>query len=36
MAEERVRAEILAEPAVKSLLDHFPDATLESFTRKEA
>ncbi|HXG99813.1 MAG TPA: DNA polymerase III subunit gamma/tau [Sphingomicrobium sp.] len=36
MAEERSRSEILAEPSVRALLDHFPDATLESFTRKEA
>jgi len=36
MAEERVRADVLAEPSVRALIDHFPDATLESFTRKEA
>ena len=31
MAEERVRSEVLADPAVRAALDAFPDATLESF-----
>jgi DNA polymerase-3 subunit gamma/tau len=31
MAEERVRAEVLAEPNVRSVLEAFPEATLESF-----
>ena len=34
MAEERVRAEVLAEPATSApLLEAFPEATLESFAR---
>jgi DNA polymerase-3 subunit gamma/tau len=33
MAEERVRSEVLADPAVRAALDAFPDATLESFTK---
>ena len=36
MAEERVRAEVMGEPAVKALLDAFPDATYVSHQRKEA
>ena len=36
MAEERVRAEVLGEPAVRALLDAFPDATYLSHQRKEA
>ena len=36
MAEERARAAILDEPSVRALLDAFPDATLETVTRKEA
>jgi DNA polymerase-3 subunit gamma/tau len=36
MAEERVRAEVLEEPAVRALFDEFPDATLESIDQKEA
>ena len=36
MAEERARAAILDEPSVVRLLDAFPDATLETVTRKEA
>ncbi len=31
MAEERKRAEVLADPAVKAALEVFPDAALESF-----
>jgi DNA polymerase-3 subunit gamma/tau len=31
MAEERVRAEVLAEPTVAAVLEAFPEATLESF-----
>jgi len=31
MAEERVRAEVLAEPNVRAVLEAFPEATLESF-----
>ena len=33
MAEERVRAEVLADPAVQSVLDAFPEAQLESFSK---
>jgi hypothetical protein len=36
MAEERVRAEVMDEPAVRALLDAFPDATYVSHQRKEA
>jgi DNA polymerase-3 subunit gamma/tau len=36
MAEERARAAILDEPSVRALLAAFPDATLETVTRKEA
>jgi DNA polymerase-3 subunit gamma/tau len=36
MAEERVRATVMAEPAVRALLDAFPDATYVSHQRKEA
>jgi len=35
MAEERVRAEVMGEPAVRALLDAFPDATYISHQRKE-
>ena len=31
IAEERVRSEVLADPAVRAAFDAFPDATLESF-----
>ncbi|WP_309660624.1 DNA polymerase III subunit gamma/tau [Sphingomonas sp.] len=31
MAEERVRADVLAEPNVRAVLEAFPDASLESF-----
>ena len=36
MAEERVRAEVLAEPNVRSVLEAFPEATLESFEPSES
>ena len=36
MAEERVREQIMNEPAVRALLDAFPDATYLSHQRKEA
>jgi DNA polymerase III subunit gamma/tau len=36
MAEEQVRAEVMGEPAVRALLDAFPDATYISHQRKEA
>ncbi len=32
MAEERVRAEVLADPNVRAAMDLFPDAELESYT----
>lgn len=31
MAEERVRADVLADPTVKAAMEAFPDATLETF-----
>jgi DNA polymerase-3 subunit gamma/tau len=31
MAEERVRAEVLADPNVRAVMDSFPDSELESF-----
>ena len=31
MAEERVRADVLADPNVRAVMDAFPDAQLESF-----
>ncbi len=34
MAEERVRAEVLADPNVRAVLDMFPDAELESFSTR--
>ena len=34
MAEERVRAEVLADPNVRSVMDAFPDAELESYSTK--
>jgi DNA polymerase III subunit gamma/tau len=34
MAEERVRAEVLADPNVRTVLDAFPDAELESHTSR--
>ncbi len=36
MAEERVRSEVLADPAVQAAFEAFPDATLESFSTKGA
>ena len=36
MAEERVRSEVLADPAVRAAMEAFPDATLESFSTKGA
>ena len=35
MAEERVRADVLADPAVATVLETFPGASLESFSVKE-
>jgi len=32
MAEERVRSEVLADPAVRTAFEAFPDATLETFS----
>ena len=34
IAEERVRSEVLADPAVQAAFEAFPDATLESFSTK--
>jgi len=31
IAEERVRADVLADPTVRAVIDAFPDAALESF-----
>jgi DNA polymerase-3 subunit gamma/tau len=36
MAEQRVRADVLADPNVRAVMDAFPDAELESFTTKGA
>ncbi len=36
MAEERVRADVLADPSVRAVMDAFPDAELESFSNKGA
>ena len=36
MAEERVRSDVLADPAVRAALEAFPDAALESFSTKGA
>jgi DNA polymerase-3 subunit gamma/tau len=36
MAEERVRAEVLADPAVSAVVAAFPDAELETFTTRGA
>ena len=36
MAEERVRSEVLADPAVRAAFEAVPDATLESFAMKGA
>jgi len=34
MAEERVRADVLADPNVRAVMDAFPDAELESYSTK--
>jgi DNA polymerase III subunit gamma/tau len=34
MAEERVRAEVLADPNVRAVMDAFPDAELETYSTK--
>jgi len=34
MAEQRVRADVLADPSVRAVMDAFPDSELESFTTK--
>jgi DNA polymerase-3 subunit gamma/tau len=34
MAEERVRADVLADPNVRAVMEAFPDAELESFTTR--
>jgi DNA polymerase-3 subunit gamma/tau len=34
MAEERVRADVLADPNVRAVMDAFPDAELESFSNR--
>ena len=34
MAEERVRAAVLAEPNVRAVMEAFPDAELESFSHE--
>ena len=36
IAEQRVRAEVLADPGVRSVMDAFPDAELESFQSRGA
>jgi DNA polymerase-3 subunit gamma/tau len=36
MAEERVRADVLADPNVRAVMNAFPDAELESFTTRGA
>jgi DNA polymerase III subunit gamma/tau len=36
MAEERVRADVLADPNVRAVLDAFPDAELESYSDRGA
>ena len=36
IAEERVRAEVLADPNVRAVMDAFPDAELESFSTRGA
>jgi DNA polymerase III subunit gamma/tau len=36
MAEERVRADVLADPNVRAVMDAFPDAELESYSTKGA
>jgi DNA polymerase III subunit gamma/tau len=34
MAEERVRADVLADPNVRAVMDAFPDSELESFSTR--
>jgi DNA polymerase-3 subunit gamma/tau len=34
MAEERIRADVLADPNVRAVIDAFPDAELESFSTR--
>ena len=36
MAEQRVRADVLADPNVRAVMDAFPDAELESFSTRGA
>jgi DNA polymerase-3 subunit gamma/tau len=36
MAEQRVRADVLADPNVRAMMDAFPEAELESFSTKGA
>jgi DNA polymerase-3 subunit gamma/tau len=36
MAEERVRADVLADPNVQAVMDAFPGSELESFTTRGA
>ena len=36
IAEERVRAEVLADPNVRAAMDAFPDAELESYTVRDS
>ena len=36
MAEQRVRADVLADPNVRAVMDAFPEAELESFSTKGA
>ncbi|MEO6225038.1 MAG: DNA polymerase III subunit gamma/tau [Sphingomicrobium sp.] len=36
MAEERVRSDVLADPAVRAVIDSFPDAELETFSTRGA
>ena len=34
IAEERVRADVLADPNVRAVMDAFPDSELDSFSTK--
>ena len=36
IAEERVRADVLADPNVRAVMDAFPDSELESFSTRGA
>jgi DNA polymerase-3 subunit gamma/tau len=36
MAEERVRADVLADPNVRAVMEAFPDAELESYSTRGA